>query len=130
MQNLAANTPFTVTMAIQGMQTGDFVNAEKSYFAAPQALNAQNQIIGHSHFVIQAIPSLTSTAPLDPNTFAFFLGLNAPAANGQLTGSVSKGLPAGTYRIASINTAANHQPVLGPVAQHGSFDDMVYVCLI
>ena len=47
--------------------------------------------------------------------------------NNEVSNSVSKGLPAGTYRMASITTAANHQPVLGPVAQHGSFDDMIYV---
>ena len=27
----------------------------------------------------------------------------------------------------SINTAANHQPVLVAVAQHGSVDDMIYI---
>jgi hypothetical protein len=29
-------------------------------------------------------------------------------------------------QLASINAAANHQPVLMPIAQHGSVDDMVY----
>lgn len=57
----------------------------------------------------------------------FCRGLNAAAVNNELSASVSKGLPAGAYRVFSINTAANHQPVIGPVAQHGSFDDAVYV---
>lgn len=70
--NVGVNQPFTVKMAIQGMQTGFFVNANTNYFAAPQQLNAQGQIIGHSHFVIQALPSVTSTSPLDPTVFAFF----------------------------------------------------------
>ena len=30
--------------------------------------------------------------------------------------------------VASINAAANPQPVLAPVAQHASLDDVVYVC--
>jgi hypothetical protein len=128
-QNIAAaNTPFTMTLAITGMQTGNFVNAQTNYFAAPQTVNAQGQIVGHSHLVVQALTSLTQTTPIDPQTFAFFQGLDQPAANGQLSATVAKGLPAGCYKVSTINTAANHQPVTGPVAQHGSFDDAVYVC--
>ena len=47
-----------------------------------------------------------------------------------LTADVTNGLNPGTYRLCSINTAANHQPVLVPVAQHGSMDDCVYVSLL
>ena len=47
-----------------------------------------------------------------------------------LTADVTDGLPAGVYRLSSINTASNHQPVLSPIAQHGSLDDAVYVCRI
>lgn len=126
LQNIAANTAFTITMAIQGMETGNFVNAETNYFSAPQQLNSGGQIIGHSHVVVESIPSITDTTPTNPTKFAFFKGLNAAAVNGQLTADVTAGLPAGTYRLASINTAANHQPVLGPIAQHGTFDDAVY----
>ena len=79
---------------------------------------------GHSHIVIEHIPSLDSTTPTDPGTFAWFKGLNGAAVNGVLSAEVA-GLPAGAYRIASINTAANHQPALVAVAQHGSLDDMV-----
>lgn len=121
-----ANQAFTITMAIQGMETGNFVNAQANYFAAPQQLNTQGQIIGHSHVVIEELSSLTQTTPTDPTKFAFFLGLNSAAQNGILTAAVANGLPAGAYKLSSINTAANHQPVLGPVAQHGSFDDMIY----
>jgi len=128
LQDIAPNTAFTISMAIQGMQTGNFVNAQTNYFSAPQQLNAQGQIIGHSHVVIEALSSITQTTPTDPTKFAFFLGLNAAAQGGVLTADVAKGLPAGAYKLSSINTAANHQPVVGPVAQHGSFDDAVYVC--
>jgi hypothetical protein len=71
--------------------------------------------------------SLDSTQPLDPKVFAFFKGLNNVANNGVLTASVTNGLPAGFYRISSINAAANHQEAVGPVAQRGSFNDVVYV---
>jgi hypothetical protein len=59
--------------------------------------------------------------------FAFFKGLNGKAENGILTADVTKGLPAGFYRLGSINTAANHQPVIVPIAQHGGLDDYIYV---
>ncbi|CAA7260007.1 unnamed protein product [Cyclocybe aegerita] len=123
---LKANTDFTITMAIQGMQTGAFVNAQENYFAAPQQLNAQGQIIGHSHVVVEQLSALDQTTPTDPKNFIFFKGLNAAASNGVLTAEVTGGLPAGVYKVSSINTAANHQPVLVPVAQHGSLDDVAY----
>ncbi|KIM84743.1 hypothetical protein PILCRDRAFT_33851, partial [Piloderma croceum F 1598] len=126
MANIDANTAFTIKMGISNMQTGVFVDAEKNYFAAPQQLNAQQQIIGHSHVVIELLTSLTQTTTTDPTKFAFFQGLNSPAVNGVLTADVTSGLPAGAYRLASINTAGNHQPCLVPVAQHGSLDDAVY----
>jgi len=126
MANIAPNTAFTVKMAVSGFETGSFANAEKSYFAAPQQLNAQQQIIGHSHVVIQLMDSITQTTTLDPTKFSFFQGLNSPAVDGVLTADVTNGLPAGAYKISSINTAGNHQPAVVAVAQHGSLDDTVY----
>ncbi|KAF7986238.1 hypothetical protein HWV62_38699 [Athelia sp. TMB] len=126
MDTISENTPFNVTMNIINMETGNFVNAQSNYFSAPQQLNSQGQIIGHSHIVIEELTSMTQTTPTDPTKFAFFLGLNAAADNGVLTAPVTKGLPAGTYKLTSINTAANHQPVLVPIAQHGSTEDVVY----
>src|SRR4051812_14021269 len=124
---VAANKVFTVKMAINNLETGNFVNAAKNYFSAPQQLNNQGIIRGHSHIVIEKLDSLAQTTPLDPTKFAYFKGLNAAAEGGILTADVDKGLPAGVYKLSSINTAANHQPVLVPVAQHGSLDDAVYV---
>jgi hypothetical protein len=123
---LQENTPFTITMAVSNFETGNFVNADENYFAAPQQVNAQGQIIGHSHVVVESLSALDQTTTTDPRKFAFFKGLNAAAVNGILTASVAAGLPAGFYKVSSINTAANHQPVLVPVAQHGSLDDAVY----
>jgi hypothetical protein len=53
--------------------------------------------------------------------------LNAAAKGGEVSATVTNGLPAGVYKISSINTSANHSPVVGPVAQHGSFDDVIYI---
>jgi hypothetical protein len=123
---IKASTAFTITMAIQNMQTGFFVNAQESYFAAPQQLNGAGQIKGHSHVVIEQLTSLTQKTPTDPKKFAFFKGLNAAAVGGKLTADVTGGLAPGFYKISSINSSSNHQPVIVPVAQHGSLDDVVY----
>lgn len=124
--SIKANTAFTIQMAVANFQTGAFVNAQENYFAAPQTVNAQGQIIGHSHVVVESLTALDQTTPTDPKKFAFFKGLNDAAVNGILTADVADGLPAGVYKLSSINTAANHQPVLVPIAQHGSLDDAVY----
>ena len=127
-QNVAAaNTPFTMTIAVNNLNTGNFVNADANYYSAPQQVDGTGNIIGHTHMTVQAVPSFTSTAPLDPNTFAFFKGVNQAATNGQLSEPVTAGLPAGTYRACTINTDANHTPCLVAVAQHGFLDDCVYV---
>jgi hypothetical protein len=126
-QDFPANTAFTIQMAINHLETGNFVNAQANYYAAPQQINGQGDIVGHSHFTVQDVGSFTSTTPLDPNVFAFFKGVNAAAVNGILSETVSAGLPAGAYRVCSMNTDANHTPCLVAVAQHGSLDDCVYV---
>ncbi|KAF8665145.1 hypothetical protein AX16_000611 [Volvariella volvacea WC 439] len=123
---IEANTPFTIEMAINNLETGNFVNAQQNYFSAPQQINGQGIIRGHSHVVVEQLESFQQTTPTDPNVFAFFKGLNGAAANGILSASVDRGLEPGFYKLSSINTASNHQPVLVPIAQHGSLDDAVY----
>jgi len=123
---IAANQEFTISMAISNLETGNFVNANANYFAAPAQVNSDGVLIGHSHVVVEQLQALDQTTPTDPTKFAFFKGLNAAAQGGVLTADVTAGLPAGVYRLASINTAANHQPALVAVAQHGSLDDAVY----
>ncbi|KAJ7652911.1 hypothetical protein B0H17DRAFT_1172177 [Mycena rosella] len=122
-----ANVPFDTTLNIQNFHTGVFTNAQKTYFAAPQTLDAQGLIIGHSHVVIETLQALDQIKPLDNQKFLFFKGIDAPAANGVMTVNVAKGVPAGAYRMCTINSSSNHQPVIVPVAQHGSLDDCVYV---
>jgi len=121
-----ANQAFTVQLAIKNMQTGLFTNAQKTYFAAPQQLNNAGQIAGHSHVTIEQITTLDQTTTTDPTKFAFFKGFDDAAVGGILTTNVTSGLPGGVYRMCSIATAANHQPVLVPIAQHGFLDDCVY----
>ncbi|OCH88981.1 hypothetical protein OBBRIDRAFT_794721 [Obba rivulosa] len=123
---IPVNSNFTISMAIENLDTGFFTNADENFFAAPQQVGSDGNIQGHSHVVVQLLESLDQTTPLDPRVFAFFKGLNDAAVNGVLTADVTAGLPAGAYRLASINTAANHQPALVAVAQHGALDDIVY----
>ena len=123
-----ANTTFEILMAISNLDAGHFTNADLNYYSAPQQLNADNVIIGHTHAVIQKLPSIDTTEPLDPAIFAFFIGINSPAdAQGNVAANVTGGLPEGVYRISSIHTSANHVPVLVAVAQHGGIDDSAYV---
>jgi len=124
---LQVNTPFTITMVVANFQTGVIMNREVNYFMAPQQLNGQGQIMGHLHAVVETLTSLDQTTLTDPKKFALFKGITAAATNGVLTADVTTGLPAGFYRLLSINTAANHQPMLVPIAQHGSLDDTVYM---
>lgn len=126
LDTIAPNKDFTVKLSIKNMQTGAFVNPQTNYFGAPQQVNDNGVVIGHSHVVIQKINGLSDTAVLDAQKFAFFKGLNAKAENGVLSATVTGGLPTGTYRMCTINTAANHQPVLVAVAQHGSLDTCNY----
>lgn len=45
---IAANTESTVSLAIQNIETGNFVNAQEDYFAAPQQLTiTELRVIGH-----------------------------------------------------------------------------------
>jgi len=125
LQNFRPNTAFTIKMSVNNLDTGNFVNPNTNYYAAPQQLNDQGTILGHSHVVIEKINSIDQTTPTDPNVFAFFKGLNADGD--VLSTTVDKGLPAGTYRCCSINTSSNHAPVVVAVAQRGSTDDCVYM---
>ncbi|EJD04996.1 uncharacterized protein FOMMEDRAFT_154159 [Fomitiporia mediterranea MF3/22] len=123
---IKANQLFTVRLAVSNLETGNIANAQRNFYAAPQQVNAQGNIIGHSRITIEPLDSLNQTIPTDPNRFAFFRSITAPAVNGVLSADITDGLPAGFYRLASINSATNLQPVLVAVAQHGSLDDMVY----
>ncbi|KAJ6626937.1 hypothetical protein B0H10DRAFT_466332 [Mycena sp. CBHHK59/15] len=123
---ITANTAFTATLNVANFHTGVFTNAQKTYFAAPQTLDGSGLIIGHSHMVIEALTAIDQIEPNNPTKFTFFKGVDTAAVNGALTVNVAAGVPAGTYRICSINSSSNHQPVIVPIAQHGSLDDCSY----
>ncbi|RPD62601.1 hypothetical protein L226DRAFT_327636 [Lentinus tigrinus ALCF2SS1-7] len=123
---IPANKDFNIDVLVKNMELGHFTNPDTTFHMAPQVVNDAGLIKGHSHVVVQAIASADSKDPLDPTKFAFFKGLNDKGNNGVLSVTVPGGLPKGTYRVATINSSANHQPALVAIAQRGSLDDMVY----
>ena len=85
-------------------------------YSAPQKLSNSGNIIGHTHVTVQSLGnSITPTTPPDPQKFVFFKGINdAGNGNGLLSATVTGGLPKGSYRVCSMTSASNHQPVLMP----------------
>ncbi|KAG9249558.1 uncharacterized protein F5Z01DRAFT_494346 [Emericellopsis atlantica] len=124
---IASNTGFTISVQMLNFAPGTFTNPDNTYYSAPQDLDGNGNIIGHTHVTVQDLGGdQNPTTPLDPTTFAFFKGIN-DQGNGQglLSADVADGLPAGNYRLCSLVAAANHQPVIMPVAQRGAQDDCV-----
>ena len=118
-QDLAEKQTFDVTLQVSNLEAGSFTNPEVTYYGAPQTLKGGN-IVGHTHVTIQSLGgSLTPKVAPDPTIFAFFKGINdAGDGSGGLKATVTGGLPAGNYRVCTMSSASNHQPVLMPVAQY------------
>lgn len=49
----SANQDFNVVLSVQNLQTGHFTNADSTYYSAPQQLDSDGLIIGHTHITIQ-----------------------------------------------------------------------------
>jgi hypothetical protein len=91
MATIAANVPFNISMELKNMQAGSFTNAQKTYFAAPQFLNSGGQIVGHAHFVVEALSAIDQTAPTDPQKFVFFKVRSLPFATRLCSRSINAG---------------------------------------
>ena len=123
-ENLPAGETFTMSVQISNLVAGAFSNAQQTYYAAPQDLEG-GRVVGHTHLTVQDLGGdLEPTQAPNPEVFAFFKGINdAGNGNGLLSATVTGGLPAGNYRVCSMTSATNHQPVIMPVAQRGAQDD-------
>ncbi|KAL3419680.1 hypothetical protein PVAG01_08178 [Phlyctema vagabunda] len=121
---IQADKTFNITVQMSNLVAGSFTNADATYYAAPQALSG-GKVVGHTHVTVQDMGnSMNPTQALDPTKFAFFKGINdAGDGNGLLSAEVTGGLPAGNYRVCTMASSSNHQPVLMPVAQRGTADD-------
>ncbi|KAL2260098.1 hypothetical protein VTK26DRAFT_6019 [Humicola hyalothermophila] len=121
---LRAGRTFNVTVQTRNLRAGYLVNPSTNYYTAPQDLDEDGNIIGHTHITIQEIGSLRTRSPPDPTRFAYFKGIDdAGDGKGRLTTEVTGGLPRGVYRVCTMIAARNHQPVAMPVAQRGAQDD-------
>lgn len=123
-KDIASDTTFNISVQMSNLVAGSFTNADATYFAAPQFLQG-GQVVGHTHVTVQDLgSSLNPTTALDATQFAFFKGINdAGNGKGLLQAVVTGGLPAGNYRVCTMASASNHQPVIMPVAQRGTADD-------
>lgn len=122
---LGVEEDFTIKVATKNLHTGAFTNPFGTYYAAPQQLDEDGLIIGHTHLTVQSIGDFKSTTPPNPEEFAWFAGVKEKAVDGVLSAKVAGGLPAGVYRLCTLVAAANHQPVMMPTAQRGAQDDCV-----
>lgn len=94
-----------------------------TYYAAPQQLKG-GKVVGHTHITIQKLDALNTKQAPAADVFEFFKGINDPGdGKGNLEAVVTDGLPAGIYRICTLSSASNHQPVIMPIAQRGAQDD-------
>lgn len=115
-EDIAANTDFSINVQVTNLVAGSFTNPTTTYYGAPQELKGGN-IVGHTHVTVQALGSLDTPTPPDPAVFQFFKGINdAGDGNGGLSAAVAGGLPAGIYRVCTMTSSSNHQPVLMPVS--------------
>lgn len=128
-EDVAADKTFKVEVQTIGLAAGTFTNPKETYYSAPQDLDGSGRVIGHIHVTIQILPGgLEPKTPLDPTDIAFFKGINDVGnGNGLLSADVEGGLPAGFYRICTITSAANHQPVVMPVAKRGAQEDCIRI---
>ncbi|KAF7337837.1 hypothetical protein MVEN_02006600 [Mycena venus] len=123
---IAANTTFTLELAVSNIQGGVFTSFSSNFLAAPQTLDSTGNIIGHYHVVIDELDALNSTIPTDSQKFTYFNVVTNPDVNGLITTNITNGLPEGFYRMTVTARAANHQPALVPISQHGALNDVAY----
>ncbi|KAJ8082708.1 hypothetical protein PM082_008564 [Marasmius tenuissimus] len=123
---LAINDPFTVRLGVKNMATGNSVNSQTNFLAAPQQVDSSGLVLGHTAIVVEELDSLNQTASTDPSKFTFFMAAIDQLTNGFHGFNITGGLSAGSYRLSSVTTDANHHPIVAPLLQHGSIDDAVY----
>ena len=100
---LPANENFNISIQTLHLRAGFQANPSSSYYAAPQNLDENGDVIGHCHVTIQDIGSLRATKAPDPLDFAYFTVVNNEGnGDGLLQTAVIGGLPAGAYRICTM----------------------------
>ena len=57
---------------LRNLNAGHFSNPTVTYYANPQTVGDDGVVIGHTHVVMESIPSYTATDLPKPTNFAFF----------------------------------------------------------
>ncbi|CAI4218232.1 unnamed protein product [Parascedosporium putredinis] len=94
-QTIQENETFDIVVNTQNLAAGSFTNPQETYYSAPQDLDGQGRIIGHTHVTVQDLGNnLTPQNPPSAQQFVFFKGIN-DQGNGQgiLSATVTGGLP-------------------------------------
>jgi hypothetical protein len=102
------------------------VNPAENYLSAPQQLNSTGNVLGNYYVVVEELDALNSTTPADIRDFVFASVITDAASSDTIESTITNGLPEGFYRVTVNTHAANHQPVLVPISQHGSLNDAAY----
>ncbi|KAJ7194941.1 hypothetical protein GGX14DRAFT_475483 [Mycena pura] len=124
---LQKNTSISLQFIARNLQGGVFVNPTTRYLSEPQDVDDTGNVIGHFHVVIEELDALNSTIPPDIRNFVFFSVIHNPfIGSDSIQSSIPNGLPVGFYRATVTTHAASYQPVLAPIAQHGSLNDVAY----
>ncbi|EEH44814.2 uncharacterized protein PADG_01103 [Paracoccidioides brasiliensis Pb18] len=120
------NKPIEFRIRVTNLATGYFTNPAETYFAAPQLVNEKGLIEGHLHVTVQFLgDKINPQTPLNASNPIWFKGIrNKADGDGILSATLDKGLEKpGFYRVCTMAAAANHQPVLMPIAARGAQDD-------
>ena len=83
-----------------------------NYYAAPATVNNDGVLIAHSHVTVEVIDDFKTKKLTDPNSFAFFKGLNLAAEQGILSADVPGGLASASYRMCSVCSFLILTPIL------------------
>jgi type II secretory pathway pseudopilin PulG len=127
-QRIKAGQPFTVSIKVANLETGNFDDPNAQYYSFSQQLDKEGLVKGHSHVTIQALNG--NNAP-DAQKFDFFKGLNNAAVNGVLSVAVDQGLTTpGQKRICTMSSSFAHTPLIMPVAQRGAQDDCIRITIV
>ncbi|EER42004.1 conserved hypothetical protein [Histoplasma capsulatum var. duboisii H88] len=122
------NQTITFKVAVKNIEMGFYTNSNVSFLSAPQSLNCEGFVRGHTHLTVQFMGlNTTAIQALDASNPTWFKSVNGPHAENKtddFTATLEGGLgKPGFYRVCTLTAAANHQPVIMPVPNRGAQDD-------
>ncbi|OAX82223.1 hypothetical protein ACJ72_03430 [Emergomyces africanus] len=122
------NESIVFKVAVRNIEMGFYTNSNVTYLSAPQSLNSEGFVQGHTHLTVQFMGSKTTgIQALDASNPIWFHSVNSPHPEhktGGFSATLDEGLARpGFYRVCTLTAAANHQPVVMPIPKRGAQDD-------